>query len=163
ANQGNNVDLDPLSSTALRKMSEMLPFLPVKYPDGTYSRQGDYPGAEDSENPVRLLNEIKNVVGRNFSLANRTATFRLSPHLDFVAIVGAQTSSGYDYYYAGTTLRGVSESQGGVARRLESHTGGWTNEDYFSYRNTFGKHSLNIIGGASWYYKRSSSTQAGAQ
>src|SRR3546814_3559524 len=63
-----------------------------------------------------------------------TATFRLSPHLDFVAIVGAQTSSGYDYYYAGTTLRGVSESQGGVARRTESHTGGWTNEDYFSYK-----------------------------
>lgn len=162
-NQGNNVDLDPLSSTALRKMSEMLPFLPVQYPDGTYSRQGDYPGAEDSENPVRLLNEIENVVGRTYSLANMTATFHLSNKVDFVTIFGAQVSSGYDYYYAGTTLRGVSESQGGVARRIESHTGGWTNEDYFSYKDNFGKHSLNVIGGASWCYNRFSSTQAGSQ
>ncbi|HYH55328.1 MAG TPA: TonB-dependent receptor plug domain-containing protein, partial [Anseongella sp.] len=129
ANQGNNVDLDPLSSTALRKMSEMLPFLPVQYPDGTYSRQGDYPGAEDSENPVRLLNEIENVAGRTYSLANMTATFHLSDKVDFVTVFGAQTSSGYDYYYAGTTLRGVSESEGGIARRLESNAGGWTNED----------------------------------
>lgn len=163
ANQGNNVDLNPLSSTALRKMSEMLPFLPVKYPDGTYSRQGDYPGAEDSENPVRLLNEIENVVGRTFSLANMTATFHLSDKVDFVTTFGAQVSSGYDYYYAGTTLRGVSESEGGVARRLESNVGGWTNEDYFSYNNSFGKHSLNVIGGASWYYNRLSSTQAESQ
>ncbi len=163
ANQGNNVDLDPLSSTALRKMSEMLPFLPIKYPDGTYSRMGDYPGAEDSENPVRLLNEIDNVVGRSFSLANMTATFRLSDKVDFVTTFGAQVSSGYDYYYAGTTLRGVSESQRGVARRLESNSGGWTNEDYVSYRDSFGKHSLNVIGGASWYYNRFSSTQASAE
>lgn len=33
---------------------EALPFLPVQYEDGTYSRKGDYPGAEDTENPVRI-------------------------------------------------------------------------------------------------------------
>ncbi len=59
--KGSNVELDPLSSTAL-KIYETLPFLPVQYPDGAYSRQGDYPGAEDAENPVRLLNELKNTV-----------------------------------------------------------------------------------------------------
>ncbi|MFS6555106.1 hypothetical protein VPJ68_06370, partial [Parabacteroides distasonis] len=34
---------------------EALPFLPIQYEDGTYSRKGDYPGAEDTENPVRIF------------------------------------------------------------------------------------------------------------
>lgn len=163
ASKGNNVDLDPLGSTALRKMYETLPFLPVQYPDGTYSRQGDYPGAEDAENPVRLLNEIKNDVGRTYSLGNITGTFHLSDKLDFVTIFGAQTTGGYDFYYAGTTLRGISESQGGIARRQHSNSVNWTNEDYFSYKNNFGKHYLNLIAGASWYYNRLTTTKAGAQ
>ncbi len=162
ANQGNNVDLNPLSSTALRKMYEMLPFLPVRYPDGTYSRQGDYLGAEDSENPVRLLNEIENVVGRTYSLANLVGTFQLSNYLDLVTTVGAQTTAGYDFYYAGTMLRGVSANQFGQARRTHSNAGNWTNENYLNYHNNFGKHSLEVIGGVSWYFSRSTSTLAEA-
>ena len=163
ANKGSNVDLDPLSSTALRKIYETLPFLPVQYPDGAYSRQGDYPGAEDAENPVRLLDELKNTVARTYALASITGTFHLSSKLDFVTIFGGQTNSGYDFYYAGTSLRGISETEGGNARRLHSNSGNWTNEDYFSYKDNFGKHFLNVIAGASWYYNRFTSTQAAAQ
>lgn len=162
-NQGNNVDLNPLSSTALRKMYEMLPFLPVKYPDGTYSRQGDYLGAEDSENPVRLLNEIENVVGRTYSLANFIGTITLSDNLDFVVTLGGQTAANYDFYYAGTQLRGVSATQNGVARRTHSNSGSWNNENYFNYHNTFGKHLLDVTAGASWYFSRSTTTSAEAQ
>ncbi len=163
ANQGNNVDLNPLSSTALRKMYEMLPFLPVKYPDGTYSRQGDYLGAEDSENPVRLLNEIEDVVGGTYSLVNFVNTIKLSENLDFVVTLGGQTSAGYDFYYAGTQLRGVSETQKGVASRMHSNIGSWNNENYLNYHNTFGKHLIDVTAGASWYYKRSTSTTSEAQ
>lgn len=162
ANQGNNVDLNPLSSTALRKMYEMLPFLPVKYPDGTYSRQGDYLGAEDSENPVRLLDEIENVVGRTYSLANIVGTFQLSENFDLVTTFGAQVAGGYDFYYAGTQLRGVSANQFGQARRTHFSSGNWTNENYLNYHQTFGKHFIDVIGGASWYFNRSTSTLAEA-
>ncbi|MEX2595256.1 MAG: TonB-dependent receptor [Anditalea sp.] len=162
ANQGNNVDLNPLSSTALRKMYEMLPFLPVQYPDGTYSRQGDYLGAEDSENPVRLLNEIKNVVGRTYSLANLVGTFQLSENLDLVTTFGAQVAGGYDFYYAGTQLRGVSANQFGQARRTHFNSGNWTNENYLNYHQTFDKHLIDVIGGVSWYFSRSTSTLAEA-
>ncbi|MEX2564898.1 MAG: SusC/RagA family TonB-linked outer membrane protein [Cyclobacteriaceae bacterium] len=161
ANQGNNVDLNPLSSTALRKMYEMLPFLPVQYPDGTYSRQGDYLGAEDSENPVRLLNEIENVVGRTYSLANIVGTFQLSDHFEFVTTIGAQTTAGYDFYYAGR-LRGVSENQFGQARRSHSHSANWTNENYLNYHANFGNHHLDATGGVSWYFSRTTSTMAAA-
>ena len=162
ANQGNNVDLNPLSSTALRKMYEMLPFLPVQYPDGTYSRQGDYLGAEDSENPVRLLNEIENVVGRTYSLANIVGTFQLSRSLELVTTLGAQTTAGYDFYYAGRTLRGVSENQVGQARRSHSNAANWTNENYLNYRAIFGDHQLDVTGGVSWYFNRATSTLAAA-
>ena len=162
ANRGNNVDLNPLSSTALRKMYEMLPFLPVRYADGTYSRQGDYPGAEDSENPVRLLNEIENVVGRTYSLANLVGTFQISDHLDLVTTFGAQTEAKYDFYYAGTMLRGVSANQLGQARRTHTNSGNWTNENYLNYHNTSGQHFLDVTGGVSWYFSRSTATLAEA-
>jgi TonB-dependent starch-binding outer membrane protein SusC len=162
ANEGNNVDLNPLSSTALRKMYEFLPFLPVKYPDGTYSRQGDYPGAENSENPVRLLNEIKNVVGRTYSLANLVATFRLSNDFDFVSSFGAQTSGGYDFYYAGTQLLGVSANQFGQARRSHMNSANWTNENYLNFHKTLDKHFIDATGGVSWYLNKFTSTRAEA-
>ena len=159
ASEGSNVDLNATGSTALRKMYEFLPFLPIKYADGTYSRMGDFPGSDDSENPVRLLDEIKNTVGRTYTLANIALRFHLSPALDFVTNVGAQTSGNYDNYYAGTGLRGVSETQGGIARRVNSNSGGYTNENYFSYNQDFGKHNVQATAGASWYYYKSSETR----
>ncbi len=84
---------------------------------------------------------------RTYALASITGTFHLSSKLDFVTIFGGQTNSGYDFDYAGTSLRGISETEGGNARRLHSVSGNWTNEDYFSYKNNFGKHFLNVIAG----------------
>lgn len=60
---------------------EALPFLPVQYEDGTYSRKGDYPGAEDTENPVRILKERKNIDKNQYTLANVIGTFKITSWL----------------------------------------------------------------------------------
>ena len=165
ANQANSPDLAgyPFGQNAIRRMYSTLSFFPVKYADGTYSRNGDYPGAEDAENPVRLLNDIKNVTGQAYALGNIIGTFHLTPHLDLTTTFSGQTLGAYTLYYAGTGLRGISESQNGIAQRTHVNTGAWTNEDYLTYKNTFGKHDLNVVGGASWYYNTSSTTFAGSQ
>lgn len=163
--QANSPDLAgyPFGQNAIRRMYSTSSFLPVKYEDGTYSREGDYPGAEDAENPVRLLNDIKNVLGKTYTLGNIVGTFHLTPHIDLTTTFSGQTSSAYTLYYAGTGLRGISETQNGIAQRTNVNSGAWTNEDYITYKNTFGKHTVNVVGGASWYFNTSTNTFAGSQ
>ena len=55
--------------------------VPVQYEDGTYSRKGDYPGAEDTENPVRILKERKNIDKNQYTLANVIGTFKITSWL----------------------------------------------------------------------------------
>lgn len=163
AYEGNNVELNTLGLNAIRETYEFLPFLPVKYPDGSYSRKGDFPGAENSENPVKLLNEIKDIQGSLYVRSSVIGTIHFSRHLDFITSWGGQLEGPYENYYAGKTVFGVSETQNGVAQRTNTTTGGWTNEEYFDYKNSFGLHHLDIVAGASWYYNVSSLTQAGAE
>jgi TonB-linked SusC/RagA family outer membrane protein len=161
--QSGNVDLNPLGFNAIREMYEFLPFLPVRYADGSYSRKGDYPGAENSENPVRLLNEIKSVTGEIYAMSVVTATVRFSNRLRFISSFGGQLNATYNNYYAGKNLYGVSSIQGGIARRTNNTGGTWTNEDYFSYDIRLPRQTLNLVGGASWYYNVGTSTFAGAE
>lgn len=163
AYQGNNVELNTLGLNAIREVYEFLPFLPVRYADGTYSRKGDFPGAENSENPVKLLNDIKDIQGNIYAQSSVIGTIHFSPHLDFVTSWGGQLAAPYENYYAGTDVFGVSETQNGVAQRTNGSQGNWTNEEYFSYDNHFGQHHLNVVAGASWYYNIASSTMAGSE
>lgn len=115
--QSNNVDINTLGLNAVREMYEFLPFLPVRYADGTYSRKGDYPGAEDSENPVKLLNSVKDITGRMTTLGNFVGTFHLTKNLNFVTSFSGQLGSNYENYFSGNDVFGVSQQQGGVAQR----------------------------------------------
>lgn len=161
--QSNNVDINTLGLNAVREMYEFLPFLPVKYADGTYSRKGDYPGEEDSENPVKLLTNVKDITGRTTTLGNFVGTFHLTPKLNFVTSFSGQLGTNYENYFSGNDVFGVSQQQGGVAQRTNILSSVWSNEDYFSYDNTFGKHHINAVLGASWYDYITSSTKAGAE
>lgn len=161
--QSNNVDINTLGLNAVREMYEFLPFMPVKYPDGAYSRKGDYPGEEDSENPVKLLNDVKDVTGRISTLGNFVGTFHLSDHLNFITSFSGQLGSNYENYFSGNDVFGVSQQQGGVAQRTNTLNSVWSNEDYFSYDNTFKKHHINAIIGASWYDYITSLTKAGSE
>lgn len=163
AYQGNNVELNTLGLNAIRETYEFLPFLPVRYADGTYSRKGDFPSAENSENPVKLLNEIQDIQGNIYAQSSFIGTIHLNKKLDFTTSWGGQYAGPYENYYAGKSVFGVSETQNGVAQRTNGTNAGWTNEEYFTYNNSFGPHSLNVVAGASWYYNVSSSTRAGSE
>ena len=55
-NQVNENRVFTLTDTgaASRSVLETLPIIPVKYPDGTWGSNRDWPGTED-DNPVRLF------------------------------------------------------------------------------------------------------------
>ncbi|GEP94281.1 TonB-dependent receptor [Chitinophaga cymbidii] len=159
----NNVDINTFGLNAVRQIYEFLPFLPVQYADGSYSRKGDYPGAEDSENPVRLMREVKSVAGRTYTMGNLLATFRFSGKLHFTASLSGQTGATYNLYYSGRDIRGYSDTQQGVATRGHGNSGSWTSEDYLTWNDQFGKHKLTGVAGASWYYFANMNTEAGSE
>ncbi|WP_164849867.1 TonB-dependent receptor [Mucilaginibacter limnophilus] len=163
ASQNNDVSSDGISVGAgLRQMYEFPSFFPVTYADGGASQKDDFPGLEASENPVTLFNGIKNVFGRTFNIANLGLTFHLTKELDFVATASGQTNAGYTLYYANSGLSQLTDTENtaGIARRTHVETGGWRTEGYFSYKNNFAKHNLELIGGGSWYYDVAQSTSA---
>lgn len=159
----NNVDINTLGLNAVRQIYEFLPFLPVQYADGTYSRKGDYPGAEDSENPVRLMREVKSVAGRTNTMGNLQASFRLNSQLSLTAGLSGTTGSSYSLYFAGRDIRGYSDTQQGVATRGNGNSGAWTSEDYLTWSNNYGDHHITGVAGASWYYAANMNTTAGAE
>ncbi len=159
----NNVDINTFGLNAVRQIYEFLPFLPVRYADGSYSRKGDYPGAEDSENPVRLMREVKSVAGRTYTMGNLIATFKFSDKLHFTAGLSGQTGTNYNLYFSGRDIRGYSDTQQGVATRSHGNSGSWTTEDYLTWNDQFGKHKLTAVAGASWYYFANMNTKAGSE
>jgi TonB-linked SusC/RagA family outer membrane protein len=159
----NDVEINHFQMNPLRMGLEMHPFYPVQYPDGTYSRSGDYPAAEAGENPIRVLNELQNLFGRRFASSNMIGTFHISDHLDFTATGSYRTKSQFKNYYAGRTLQDLGEVQEGVATKKNWVSGHWNAEPYLTYKNTFGKHSLIGIAGASWYYSKSDYTKASSE
>lgn len=163
ASKQNNVDINTFGLNAVRQIYEFLPFLPVQYADGTYSRKGDYPGAEDSENPVRLMREVKSVAGKTYTMGNLVTTIRLNSKLHITAGLSGQTGANYNLYYSGRDIRGYSDTQQGVATRTNGNSGSWTTEDYLTWNNQYGKHKLTAVGGASWYYFGNMSTKAGSE
>jgi TonB-linked SusC/RagA family outer membrane protein len=161
--QSRNVDLNTLGLNAIREMYEYLPFLPVKYSDGSYSRKGDYPGAENSDNPIRLLNEVKSVTGNTYFMGSMIGTIHLNKKIDLVTNFSGQLGGSFNNYYSGKDVFGFSDLQNGIAQRYAGNAGGWANEDYITYTDRFNQHKLNVVAGASWYYNVGSATFAGAE
>jgi TonB-linked SusC/RagA family outer membrane protein len=137
---------------------EFLPFMPVQYEDGSYSRKGDYPGAEDAENPVKILKERERITERQYVLANVIGTFKLSDKLTLTTSFSRQDANRMVSLYLPSTLFGYGESLNGRAEREHHVNSSWTNEDYLTYDNTWGIHNLNVVAGASWYYEKYTKT-----
>lgn len=142
---------------------EALPFLPIQYEDGTYSRKGDYPGAEDTENPVRILKERKNIDKNQYTLANVIGTFKITSWLKLTTSFSRQDGSYINSSYNPSTLFGYGDTQKGKAEKAHRNTMSWTNEDYLTFDKSWNKHNLNVVAGASWYYSKTEKSELGAE
>jgi len=158
----NDVDGNAFGQNPLRMMLEMHSFYPVKYADGTWSRKGDYPAAENGENPIKVLEELQNIFGRRFATANMIGTAHITDHLDLTTTANYGTTSSYRHYYAGKDLRDYGESSDGVATKENWVGQSWGLEPYFTYSNQFDEHTLTAVAGASWYYSFLDYTSAGS-
>lgn len=136
---------------SVRMITEAFPFLPVRYPNGSYAENWQYPGAEGGSNPVHILNERKNIVNTQTTLGNVYVNINLFKGLEFRSQLGASIVTRGNNFYSGRTLDQLSRSQNGVASTSNGRETYWSSENYFTYRKEIGNdHDINALVGLSW-------------
>jgi TonB-dependent starch-binding outer membrane protein SusC len=147
----NVVDGGTGALNSVRMITESFPFLPVRYPDGSYAENWQYPGAEGGSNPVHILNERKNIVNTQTTLGNVYVNINLFKGLEFRSQLGTSIVTRGNNFYSSRTLDQLSRSQNGVATTANGRETYWSSENYFTYNKEIGTdHSVNALVGLSW-------------
>lgn len=151
-NQDENlVDIGTGGLNSVRMITEALPFLPVKMPDGSYSNNKLYPGAEGGSNPVHILTDRKYILQTQNVLGNAYATISLAPGLQFRSVVGANVVTRGRNEWNGRSLLDISATQKGIAIVANDRETYWSFENYMTYNKRFNnKHSIDAILGIGW-------------
>lgn len=148
--------------TVGRQIVEALPFLPVRYDDGTFAGNADYPGMEGGNSPVQVAKDRNYTLETQTMLGNVYANITLLPGLEFRSVLGANIINQKSGYYGGRQLIWIS-SPNGSASVVNNRNNSWQFENYLTYRKEFAKaHSFTGMVGLSWQHVDNASTTAGA-
>ena len=147
----NRVDGGQGGLTPLRMIIETLPIVPVKYPDGTYGTNADYPDMEGGENPVNLLLNKTDLYKTQTFLGNVYANINLAEGLDLRSSIGAKTTNEQHDFYSGRTLRQQSADFEGEGSVANTRTNYWQFENYLTYKKDFNENnSIEALAGIGW-------------
>lgn len=147
-----------------RNMIEGIPIVPVKYPDGSWASNADYPGMEGGPNPIRVGEEYERYLKTSTILGNIFANISLAKGLDFRTSLGINSISQKDSEYAGRELRFIGSNTNGYATRSSNDYLSWQFENYLTYTKEIGKiHSFNGLLGISWQHVNNTNFSARAE
>lgn len=134
-----------------RLQQEALPIIPVKYPDGTWASNRDFPGAVQ-DTPSRYLEEMVNEENNSQVLANLYFDFKILDDLRFKSTLSIDSKDQKNNYYTGRNLiQFGGKTNGGIARINTQKQIYWQNENFFSYKKEINEsHNLDILLGLSW-------------
>ncbi|PRD46943.1 TonB-dependent receptor [Sphingobacterium haloxyli] len=147
-----------------RMMIEMVPFIPYRYPDGTYGKRLDYDGLEKGDNPRAQLDESKRIHHTNTFNGNANATVTLAEGLDFNSAIGANVVNQYSPYF-NSTESDLSAGLGRNYAQIASHASQfwqWTNRLNYSV-NFNNDHQLDAMAGVEYQKFKYMSWSAAAQ
>ncbi|GGM96415.1 SusC/RagA family TonB-linked outer membrane protein [Dyadobacter beijingensis] len=134
-----------------RMVSEEVPILPVKYPDGTWAGNNDIAGLEGGPNPVNIANNRYTINNTLQSLGNTYLLFHIAKDLDFKTDLGFNLQSQKNNYFSSQNLAHMSADQGGVANIRGYLNTYWQSENYLTWNKTVNqRHRFTALLGASW-------------
>ncbi|MBC7922894.1 MAG: TonB-dependent receptor, partial [Ferruginibacter sp.] len=166
-NDQNESQIDPLGGggiIAMRQVLEALPIIPVKYPDGKWGGNEDYPGMEGGGNPVNIVTDRLYYVKTQTMLGNVYANITLAKGLDLRSTIGTNVINQRTDYYGSRTLNYISRNQGGDASVTSDRYNSWQFENYLTYNRRIADiHSFNALLGLSWQHVDQFSAIARAQ
>jgi len=131
-----------------RRMVEDFPFLPVKYEDGTWADNRDYPFAEGTMSSMHNLHERKYILNTQTVIGSLFANVKLAESLQFRTVVGTNVVTQETNRYEGRTIRIGDQGRAWVDNDRETF---WSFENYLTYNKVFGDiHSFEGLLGISW-------------
>lgn len=134
-----------------RMVIEGIPIIPVKYPDGTWGGNSDFPGMEGGSNPVNIAKNRYTLINRMQSLGNVYALFHILKDLDFRSDFGFNLNARKDNFYSGRELSSLSLDQRGVASINNSTSTYWQSENYLTWnKQVAANQRLTALLGLSW-------------
>jgi TonB-linked SusC/RagA family outer membrane protein len=140
--------LADINDAVARQIVEDFPFLPVKYEDGTYANNRDYPFAEGTMSSVHRL------MGRKYILNTQTTTGSLYSNITFAkglemrTVLGINVMTQEQNESSTRTLEIGAQGTASARNRKESF---WSLENYLTYTKQINeKHSLTALAGVSW-------------
>ncbi|SNR95989.1 SusC/RagA family TonB-linked outer membrane protein [Hymenobacter mucosus] len=130
-----------------RMMIEMIPIVPIQYPDGTYGKRQDYPDMEGGDNPVALTREDIQINRNQIFAGNAFFNITFMPGLDFRSVAGANITSSLNPSFGSNLvqLRGGTQNVAGISA-VDNKLLQWQN--YLTYNKQFNElHSINLVAG----------------
>jgi TonB-dependent starch-binding outer membrane protein SusC len=152
----NIVDFGTGGLNVVRMITEALPILPVRYPNGVYSHNKNYSASiEGGQNPVdQILKNTYYLNSKNI-LGNVYANVKLAEGLELRSTVGVNLLDRERQRYNGrpapqTPTYVNSANERGTARVRSDEETFWSVENYLTYTKKFGSiHSLTAMLGTS--------------
>ncbi|WP_256007150.1 SusC/RagA family TonB-linked outer membrane protein [Pedobacter deserti] len=147
----NLVDIGTGGLNAVRMITESFSFLPVKYADGTWADNQNYPGAEGGSNPVHILTDRQYILQTQNTLGYVYGTINLMEGLEFRSVLGANIVTRGRNEVNGRSLYGIAFDQRGRVVLDNNRESYWSFENYLTYNKELAEnHSINALLGVSW-------------
>ncbi|HYC86351.1 MAG TPA: SusC/RagA family TonB-linked outer membrane protein, partial [Chryseosolibacter sp.] len=154
--QENIVDFGTGGLNVVRMITEALPILPVRYPNGIYSHNKNYsPSIEGGQNPVDQILKNTYLLNSQNILGNTYANIKLAEGLELRSTVGINILDRDRKRYNGrpapqTPTYVNSANERGTARVRNDQETFWSFENYLTYMKRFADiHSLTAMAGVS--------------
>ncbi|WP_432279867.1 SusC/RagA family TonB-linked outer membrane protein [Pricia mediterranea] len=154
-NDQNEKQIDQLGGggiTTMRQVFEALPIIPVRYADGSWGSNIDYPGMEGGGSPVAVANDRRYFLKTQTVLGNFYSNIALHKNLQLRTTIGANIINQRNDYYGGRDLRYIARPDG-AAYVDNSRYNSWQFENYLTYNKDFNSdNSLTAMLGLSWQH-----------
>ncbi|HEY9197602.1 MAG TPA: TonB-dependent receptor [Mucilaginibacter sp.] len=116
-----------------RDVSEEVPIVPIKYPDGTWAGNYDIAGLEGAPNPIQVANQRYTLNNTLQMLGDVYGIIRFTKELEFKSDFGYNLSGQKNNFYSSLNLPHLSQDQGGVANINSYLNYYWQSENYLTW------------------------------
>jgi len=134
-----------------RSVSEELPIIPVRYPNGNWAGNYDVEGTEGGPNPIQIANNRYTINNNMQMLGNVYSIFHITKELDFKTDFGYNLSAQKNNFYSSMELLHLSADQGGIANINSYLNYYWQTENYLTWNKQVNdKQKLTALLGVSF-------------
>ncbi|MEX2565252.1 MAG: TonB-dependent receptor [Cyclobacteriaceae bacterium] len=158
-NQSEN--LVDVSDAVPRQIVEDFPFLPVRYEDGTFANNRDYPFAEGTMSSMHRLHGRRYILNTQTTLGSAYSNIKFAEGLEMRTVLGVNILTQENNQ---SSTRTLSIGQNGTASKSLRRDSFWSLENYLTYNKIFAdRHAFTGLLGISWQESTFSSMSASIQ